>query len=321
MARQSRRDGHRRGRVDRRRALPADRAVPAGEARAVRHFGSGGLRDPDGARRRVSAAAAGQRRGRRQARGAGRRGAGARAARASIFHAGGLQARAADGGDQRVAGGAQQRLRHLGAGARRGRGQGREVRARVLGQGRQSDERDGRDQTPRRNRLPEPAGRGHSVRARALRQRVRQRGQRHPALPRADRPRRPGHGDASRHHALLHVAVRGHAAAAAGGAAGTRRRDPRARHGRARAHRRSRARHDPAVRRRSRPDRHRVHRIAARERSCSRSCWRRKRRRSRRRIRSCASRRRARRTSTPCGRWSRGASAIARPTTPKFGRA
>ena len=34
----------------------------------------------------------------------------------------GVQARAADGGDQRLAGGAQQRLRHLGAGARGGRG-------------------------------------------------------------------------------------------------------------------------------------------------------------------------------------------------------
>ena len=54
---------------------------------------------------------------------------------------GGVQARAADGGDERVAGGAQQRVRHVGARARRGRGEGREVRARVDRQGGQSDDR------------------------------------------------------------------------------------------------------------------------------------------------------------------------------------
>ena len=96
----------------------------------------------------------------------------------------------------------------------------REIRARVVGQGGQSDQRDGRDQAPRRNRVPEPAGRRHAVRARALRQRVRQRGQRHPALSRADRARRPGHGHASGDHALLHVAVGSDAAAAAGRTAG-----------------------------------------------------------------------------------------------------
>ena len=72
---------------------------------------------------------------------------------------GGVQARAADGGDERVAGGAQQRVRHVGAGARGGRGEGREVRARVDRQGGQSDERDGRDEAPRRDGVPEPAGR------------------------------------------------------------------------------------------------------------------------------------------------------------------
>ena len=41
---------------------------------------------------------------------------------------------------------------------------------------------------------------------------------------------------------------------------------------------------------------------------------------SRRRIRSCASRRRARPTATPSARWSRGASATAPPTTPKCAR-
>ena len=52
---------------------PADRALPAGAARAVRHLRGGALRDPDRARRRVSAAAAGVDRRRRQARVAGRR--------------------------------------------------------------------------------------------------------------------------------------------------------------------------------------------------------------------------------------------------------
>ena len=60
--------------------------------------------------------------------------------------------------------------------------QGREVRAGVDRQGGEPDQRDGRDQAPRRDRLPEPAGRRHAVRARALRQRVRQRRQRDPAL-------------------------------------------------------------------------------------------------------------------------------------------
>ena len=44
------------------------------------------------------------------------------------------------------------------------------------------DERDGRNQAVGRDRLPEPAGRGDAVRARPLRQRLRQRGQRDPAL-------------------------------------------------------------------------------------------------------------------------------------------
>ena len=97
-----------------------------------------------------------------------------------------VQARAADGGDERVAGRAQQRLRHVRARARVGRGEGREIRARLDGQGGQSDQRDGRDEAPRGDGLPVPARRGHAVRAGALRQRVRQRRQRDPALSRAD---------------------------------------------------------------------------------------------------------------------------------------
>ncbi len=160
----------------------------------------------------------------------------------------------------------------------------------------------------------------HAIRARALRQRVRQRRQRDPALSRADRARRSGHGHASRHHALLHVAVRGDAAPAAGGAAGQGRRDPRARHGRARAHRRSRARHDPPVRRRSRSDRDRVHGAATRREAVRGAAHLRRGDACRRRTRSCGSRSRARRISTRSGRWSRGASAIAPPTTPRSAR-
>ena len=85
-----------------------------------------------------------------------------------------------------------------GARARRGRGEGREVRAGVDRQGGQSDQRDGRVEAARRDRLPEPAGQRHAVRAGALRQRVRQRRQRDPALPGADRARRAGHRHASR---------------------------------------------------------------------------------------------------------------------------
>ncbi len=163
---------------------------------------------------------------RRQARVARRRDARARRTGRDLPR-GRLQARAADGGDELLAGGAQQRVRHVGAGARGGRGEGREIRARLDRQGRQSDVRDGRDEARRRAGLPEPAGWRNAVRHRALRQRVRQRRQRDPAFRRADRARRPGDGDASGHHAVLHVAVRGDAVAAAGGSPGQGRRDPR----------------------------------------------------------------------------------------------
>ncbi len=61
----------------------------------------------------------------------------------------------------------------------------------------------------------------HAVRHGALRQRARQRRQRDPEVPRADRARRAGHRDPSRDHALLHVDSGGGAARAAGGADGT----------------------------------------------------------------------------------------------------
>ena len=156
-----------------------------------------------------------------------------------------------------------------------------------------------------------PAGAGHAVRARALRQRLRQRGQRHPPLPRADRARRAGDRHAPRHHPLFHVAVRGDAAAAPGRAAGQGRRDPRARHGRARAHRRPRARHDPALRRRPGPHRDRVHRAAPR-REALRGAADGRGGDAADAAPEAAHRAGARqRTSTRSARWSRGASAIA----------
>ena len=117
MARQSNRHGDGRGRIDRRRALPADRALSPGAPRAVRALGGCAVRDQDGARRRVSAARRRVHRRRRQARVDRRGRARAREARRHL-PCGRLQARAADGGDERVAGGAQQRVRHVGARAR-----------------------------------------------------------------------------------------------------------------------------------------------------------------------------------------------------------
>ena len=159
LARRPRRDGHRRRRLDRRRAVPPDRALPPGAARAVRPVRS--TRSTRSSRRcRTSfpqlplATLVGD----VKHAVAGRAGARARAAERHL-PCRGVQARAADGGDQRLAGGAQQCLRHVGAGARRGRGQGREVRAGLDRQGGQSDQRDGRVEAPRRDRLPEPAER------------------------------------------------------------------------------------------------------------------------------------------------------------------
>ena len=174
MAGWPRRDGDRRGRLDRRRALPADRALQARASGALRHLGVRALQrtaDPAG---HVSASAAVDHRRRRQARLARRAGARPRAAFGGVSR-GSVQARPADGRDQRVAGGAQQRVRDLGAGARGRRGQGGQVRARLHRQGGQSDQRHGRVQASGRDHVPEPAERHDAIRHRALRQRVRQR--------------------------------------------------------------------------------------------------------------------------------------------------
>jgi FlaA1/EpsC-like NDP-sugar epimerase len=63
--------------------------------------------------------------------------------------------------------------------------------------------------------LPPPR-RNHPLRHGALRQRARQRRQRDPKLPRADRARRPGHRHAPGDHALLHVDPGSRPARAAG---------------------------------------------------------------------------------------------------------
>ena len=121
VARQPGGDGDRCRRLDRCRAHAPDRPVSPGAARAVRHFRSGAVRNPHVARRYVSATAARDDRRRRQARGAGRGSAGAREAERHL-PCGCVQARAADGGNQRLAGGAQQRVRHVGSRARGARG-------------------------------------------------------------------------------------------------------------------------------------------------------------------------------------------------------
>ena len=68
---------------------------------------------------------------------------------------GGLQARAADGKRERLAGGAEQRRwARMSSGAPRPRARRREVRLHLDRQGGQSDQRDGREQAARRNGVP-----------------------------------------------------------------------------------------------------------------------------------------------------------------------
>ena len=138
MARQPRRDGDRRGRLDRRRALPADRAVSPGAARAVRDLRGSAVRDPDCARRRVSAA-------RRRAVVGDVKHASivedvlAREKPDVIFHAAAYKhvpLMEETNAWQAVRNNA---LRHVGARARGRAAEGREVRARVHRQGGQPD--------------------------------------------------------------------------------------------------------------------------------------------------------------------------------------
>ena len=113
-------------------------------------------------------------------------------------------------------------------------------------QGRESHERHGLLQAAGRaicagplRRFPVP------LRHRALRQRAGFVGQRRADLSRADRPRRAGDRDASRHHALLHAHSRSGAARDPGRRDGAGRRNLRPRHGRAGPHSRPGPRHDP----------------------------------------------------------------------------
>ena len=160
----------------------------------------------------------------------------------------------------------QQRARHRDR--RRGRRspRRRQLRADLDRQGGQSDQRDGRLQARRRNVLPElRAPVAHALHHGALRQRARFGRLGRAAVPRADPRRRPGHGHASGDHALFHDDPGSLPADPAGGRARQRRRDLRARHGRAGAHPRSRRADDPPRRQdagRRHPDR--LHRPAPR---------------------------------------------------------
>ena len=322
VARQSRRDGHRRRRLDRRRAVPADRPLPARASsccstsrkpRSTRSAPCSPTRSRSFRWSHASSATSSTRRWSRRCS--------TREKPDVDLPRGGVQARAADGGDQRLV--RRCATTPTAPGCSRARRWRRRSRSSCSCRPtRRSTRRRSwaRPSASPRSSARACSGAAHAVRHRALRQRVRQRRQRDPALSRADRARRAGHRHAPGHHALLHVAVRGDAAAAAGRPAGRERRDPRARHGRAGAHRRPRARHDQALRRRSGPHRDRVHRPAARREAL----------RGAARVRggdeadaaseAAASRRRARATATRCGRWSRGASAIARPTMPRCAR-
>ncbi len=139
----------------------------------------------------------------------------------------GLQARAADGAAQCLAGDTQQRAGHLDGGARSPAKWCRQVRDDLHRQGHQPDQCDGSQQTLGRNGLPgiaisltpntSPKGRGwYSLRDGAFRQCAGQHRQRDSHIPRANRAGRANHGDASRNHALLHVHSGGGAIGIAG---------------------------------------------------------------------------------------------------------
>ena len=112
--------GHGGRRLDRLRALPADRALPAVHARALRAERVRDVQGRLGAARGLPRHAGGERGGRREERRA-RHAGDAPVLALDRVPRGGLQARAADGGAQFLGGGAEQRLRHLRRRARRDR--------------------------------------------------------------------------------------------------------------------------------------------------------------------------------------------------------
>lgn len=123
----------------------------------------------------------------------------------------------------------------------------------LIRQGREPDKRDGRVQAHVRDGHPddERALRDGVCRG-ALRQRPRQQRQCDTAVPQADPRGRPRHRHRPERYPLFYDDTRSRFARASGRGVRYRRRDIRARHGRSRAHRRSRAEHDPALRLRAR---------------------------------------------------------------------
>ena len=134
------------------------------------------------------------------------------------------------------------------AALRRGRGAGRAFRADQHRQGGEPDQRDGRDQTRRRDGRQRAGGRRTPARVSwrcASATCSARSGSVIPKFKEQIAARRPGHRHAPGHHSLLHDHPRGRAAGAAG--RGDRRERPGAgaRHGRAGEDRRPGARPDP----------------------------------------------------------------------------
>ena len=121
---------------------------------------------------------------------------------------------------ERVAGGPQEYPRHEMSREPRP-STGSEVRLHFHRQGGESHERDGREQTARRNGVPGSAMARSTRFSSSFRQRAWLDGKRHSQIPRADPARRSGYRDAYRHPALLHVHPVSRAARAAGRAHGT----------------------------------------------------------------------------------------------------
>ena len=151
-------DGDRGRRLDRLRAVPPDRALPAIQADSVRAVRVRAL--PSGAGvSRAASDAADRVRGRRLPQCAARGEHSARVPAAGGVPRGRVQARAADGGSECLGGRAEQRARHArGRGCRRAP-RSRRVRADLHRQGGESGQRHGRHQAPGRDGVPVAADR------------------------------------------------------------------------------------------------------------------------------------------------------------------